>query len=300
MISLDQNSRDPLYVQIYDSVRRDITENALKPGEKLMPIRKLAESLDVSRNTVENAYAQLLTEGYVTSRSGSGYVVCDVDFSPLSESSVEKDRAAASRKTKQVTSSAAIGRVTEEGLSGRNAAEHAAARSTKLTSLSPSENRAPHAPAIEFDFTYGDRPRGSFPEVAWRKLTGDALFSVDSKANAYGDGLGEMELRAEIARRIHATRGVNCEPNRSFYKRARRRRSAICSICSTPCATASPLKTPDTTEPWQCFATEDSASRRCPFAPTQPKPSRMPSPQAFTQAARSSPSARHRTNFRSA
>lgn len=111
MISLDQNSRDPLYVQIYDSIRRDITENALKPGEKLMPIRKLAESLDVSRNTVENAYAQLLTEGYVTSRSGSGYVVCDVDFSPLSEASVEKDRTAASRKTKQVTSSAAIGRV---------------------------------------------------------------------------------------------------------------------------------------------------------------------------------------------
>ena len=148
MISLDQNSRDPLYVQIYDSIRRDITENALKPGEKLMPIRKLAESLDVSRNTVENAYAQLLTEGYVTSRSGSGYVVCDVDFSPLSEASVEKkDRTAASRKTKQITSSAAIGRVgpslTEEGLSGRNAAEHAAARSTKLASLSPSENRAP-------------------------------------------------------------------------------------------------------------------------------------------------------------
>lgn len=168
MISLDQNSRDPLYVQIYDSIRRDITENALKPGEKLMPIRKLAESLDVSRNTVENAYAQLLTEGYVTSRSGSGYVVCDVDFSPLSEASVEKDRAAASRKTKQVTSSAAIGRVspslTEEGLSGRNAAEHAAARSTKLTNLSPSENRAPHAPAIEFDFTYGDRHAEASPK----------------------------------------------------------------------------------------------------------------------------------------
>ena len=45
MISLDQNSRDPLYVQIYDSIRRDITENALKPGEKLMPIRKLAENI---------------------------------------------------------------------------------------------------------------------------------------------------------------------------------------------------------------------------------------------------------------
>lgn len=123
MISLDQNSRDPLYVQIYDSIRRDITENALKPGEKLMPIRKLAESLDVSRNTVENAYAQLLTEGYVTSRSGSGYVVCNVDFSPLSEASVEKDRAAASRKTKQVTSSAAIGRVAHRSPKRGSAAE---------------------------------------------------------------------------------------------------------------------------------------------------------------------------------
>ncbi len=45
IFAFDQNSRDPLYVQIYDSIRCDITENALKPGEKLMPIRKLAGSL---------------------------------------------------------------------------------------------------------------------------------------------------------------------------------------------------------------------------------------------------------------
>ena len=209
MISLDQNSRDPLYLQIYDSMRRDITE-------KLMPIRKLAESLDVSRNTVENAYAQLLAEGYVTSRSGSGYVVCDVEFSPLSEASVEEDRAAAAREAKRAASSAAVGRVSpslsNQGLGGRNAAERTTAHSTKFVSPSPSEGRTPHTPVIEFDFTYGDRPRGSFPEVAWRKLTSDALFSVDSKVNAYGDGLGEIELRAEIARHIHATRGVNCEP----------------------------------------------------------------------------------------
>ena len=216
MISLDQNSRDPLYLQIYDSIRRDITENALKPGEKLMPIRKLAESLDVSRNTVENAYAQLLAEGYVTSRSGSGYVVCDVDFSPLSEASIEEDRAAAAREAKRAASSTAVGRVSpslsNQGFGGGNAAERTTAHSTKFVSPSPSEGCTPHPPVIEFDFTYGDRPHGSFPEVAWRKLTSDALFSVDSKANAYGDGLGEIELRAEIARRIHATRGVNCEP----------------------------------------------------------------------------------------
>lgn len=185
MISLDQNSKSPLYIQIYDSIRHDITENALKPGEKLMPIRKLSESLGVSRNTVENAYAQLLAEGYVTSRSGSGYAVCDVDFSPISAESAFED------------------------------AQNQASCDTHLHgAIGPVGPTLPENTAcpIEFDFTYGDRPRGSFPEVAWRKLTSDALFSVDSKANAYGDGLGEMELRAEIARRIHATRGVNCEP----------------------------------------------------------------------------------------
>ena len=81
MISLDQNSRDPLYMQIYDSIRRDITENALKPGEKLMPIRKLAESLDVSRNTVENAYAQLVSEGYVYALPKKGFFAANLEKS---------------------------------------------------------------------------------------------------------------------------------------------------------------------------------------------------------------------------
>ena len=196
MISVDPESKKALYLQIYEAIKSDITEGALKTGDKLMPIRKLAESLNVSRNTVENAYAQLLAEGYVISRSGSGYVVCDVDFTPISEASAEKDRAATGGGRARACTPAAIGRVSpalaEEPCAG--------------------QSNTPHAPAIEFDFTYGDRPRGSFPEVAWRKLTGDALFSVDSRANAYGDALGEMELRREIARRIHATRGVNCEP----------------------------------------------------------------------------------------
>ena len=185
MISLNTESKEPLYLQIYDAIRSDITEDALKAGDKLMPIRKLSESLGVSRNTVENAYAQLLAEGYVVSRGGSGYVVCDVDFSPISAASVAQDR--------------------RDGF-GLAASEPAVGRANP----SLAEGRA--KPSIEFDFTYGDRPRGSFPEVAWRKLTGDALFAANSQANAYGDALGEMELRREIARRIHATRGVNCEP----------------------------------------------------------------------------------------
>ncbi len=186
MISIDPESKEPLYIQIYNAIRLDITEAALKEGDRLVPIRKLAESLGVSRNTVENAYTQLLAEGYVVSRAGSGYVVCDVDFSPISAASAEQDELDAAKKPGRKP--AAIGRANP----------------------SLPETKAPAE--IDFDFTYGDRPRGSFPCAAWRKLTSDALFSADCRANAYGDALGEMELRREIARRIHATRGVNCSP----------------------------------------------------------------------------------------
>ena len=217
MISVDPESKEPLYLQIYEAIKSDITEDALKAGDRLVPIRKLAESLGVSRNTVENAYAQLLAEGYVVSRSGSGYAVCDVDFSPISEASVEKDRASASKERKRAATPGAIGRVSpslvEEALGDQGLRGCIGQSNTKPMARAAHEGRSTtYAPAIEFDFTYGDRPRGSFPEVAWRKLTGDALFSVDSRANAYGDALGEMDLRGEIARRIHATRGVNCSP----------------------------------------------------------------------------------------
>lgn len=187
VISLDPESKTPLYLQIYDAIRSDIIKGSLKAGDKLMSIRKLADSLGVSRNTVENAYAQLLAEGYVASRSGSGYVVCDVDFTPISAASVEQDRLDALKRPPRAHA-AAVGRA------------------------NPSLPENATMPKIEFDFTYGDRPRGSFPEVTWRKLTSDALFSADSQANAYGEALGEMDLRREIARRVHATRGVNCDP----------------------------------------------------------------------------------------
>lgn len=74
-ISIDRNSSKPLLRQIYDAIKHLILEGNLTAGEKLPSTRYLAKDLDVSRNTVLEAYSQLMAEGYLQGNQGSGTVV---------------------------------------------------------------------------------------------------------------------------------------------------------------------------------------------------------------------------------
>ena len=69
---LDPNSRQPMYLQLRDALRRGILDRSLPPGAKLPSTRSLAKRLSVSRNTVVNAYEALSGEGLVTGAIGSG------------------------------------------------------------------------------------------------------------------------------------------------------------------------------------------------------------------------------------
>ena len=69
----------PLYEALYRCIRGDILSGNLKPGEKLPSKRALAEHLEVSKITVETAYSQLLSEGYICSREKVGYFVEEVE-----------------------------------------------------------------------------------------------------------------------------------------------------------------------------------------------------------------------------
>ena len=75
MIILDNNSQTPLYAQIYEQLKQEIVTGILPEGSRLPSTRHLAQTLAVGRNTVEYAYLQLSSEGYVTSRVGSGFTV---------------------------------------------------------------------------------------------------------------------------------------------------------------------------------------------------------------------------------
>lgn len=71
-----------LYDYLYRCIKNDILSGRIPVGEKLPSKRSLAKHLDVSVITVENAYAQLLLEGYITSFEKKGYFVNDIGSAP--------------------------------------------------------------------------------------------------------------------------------------------------------------------------------------------------------------------------
>lgn len=72
ILELDRQSHTPLYTQIAAEVRRLIRQGVLKIGDRLPPNRVLAVSLGVNRSTVATAYDELLADGLIASRVGSG------------------------------------------------------------------------------------------------------------------------------------------------------------------------------------------------------------------------------------
>ena len=75
IFELDRQSHTPLYVQIASRIRQLIATGTLKIGDRLPPNRALADSLGVNRSTVATAYDELLAEGLIASRVGSGTYV---------------------------------------------------------------------------------------------------------------------------------------------------------------------------------------------------------------------------------
>ncbi|SHK85727.1 MocR-like pyridoxine biosynthesis transcription factor PdxR [Hespellia stercorisuis] len=78
-INLKPKSKIPLYEQIYDYIKSDIQKKRIPSGEKLPSTRALSKHLEVSRSTVELAYEQLLSEGYIEAEPYRGYFVAHID-----------------------------------------------------------------------------------------------------------------------------------------------------------------------------------------------------------------------------
>ena len=69
---LEKKPGVPLYESLYRCIRADILSGKLAPGQKLPSKRALAQNLEVSKITVEGAYDQLLSEGYIRSQEKVG------------------------------------------------------------------------------------------------------------------------------------------------------------------------------------------------------------------------------------
>ena len=76
---LDHRDPRPIYAQIMDHYREQITLGILRSGERLPSVRELAVELSINPNTIQRAYRQLELEGWIATVPGKGCFVCSTD-----------------------------------------------------------------------------------------------------------------------------------------------------------------------------------------------------------------------------
>ena len=81
-----------MYEYLYKCIRNDITQGKIKVGEKLPSKRSFAKNLGISVITVENAYGQLLAEGYIYSMPKRGFYVSDLSSAHMEKKAVRKEQ----------------------------------------------------------------------------------------------------------------------------------------------------------------------------------------------------------------
>ena len=176
--SLEDRGNKPLCEALYEQVRTDIISGRLHSGEKMPSKRALASQCGVSVITVENAYAQLTAEGFLTSKPRSGFYVSDG--------------------------------IPETGMLPAGAPD--AAVRTKRHSAEAAEDPAENLPPVFADFTSNAIPPSSFPFSVWSKLMRETLSEDQEKLLRRSPPEGIYELREAIAGYLKAFRGFDADP----------------------------------------------------------------------------------------
>jgi GntR family transcriptional regulator len=77
LVHVHPSSGVPLYLQIESQLKNAIAAGALKPGDALLPVRKLAAELRINPNTVARAYQNLERDGVIHAVPGGGTYVAE-------------------------------------------------------------------------------------------------------------------------------------------------------------------------------------------------------------------------------
>ena len=175
-LAVDRDLDEPIHRQVREALRRAILEGQLRPGQRLPSTRSLAVDLGVSRLPVLSAYEQLLHEGYLTGRTGSGTFVSDAVPDELLR-----------------PARANIPRIMARKRAGTDR---------------PSPAHWHPAPV---PFQVGLPALDLFPHAAWKKLVVRHVNAATPEQLSYSDPAGVEALRASIAEHIRSARAVRCE-----------------------------------------------------------------------------------------
>lgn len=186
--SAGSSEEEPLYLQLYDHIKTEIRSGRISAGSRLPSQRRLALHLSVSRNTVDSAYQQLLSEGYLYSEPRRGLFVAELpDLRPQA--------APIGKIAVQAKSSAALDPNSD---STRTDAE-THKRSSVISEV----------PSVQYDFRNGSVDARHFPYRLWRQFSISMLSADNARLLQYGHPQGELELRRQIADYLYQSRGVH-------------------------------------------------------------------------------------------
>jgi GntR family transcriptional regulator/MocR family aminotransferase len=181
-IQFDRSVKTPAYKQVYEGYRRAILEGRLKAGTRIPSTRDISRDLKVSRNTVINAFEQLLAEGYLKATTGSGTYVNDVLPDAMLEAAHRNDQPPV-RTAKR------------RGLSQRGQAY------LGMEILSPKGLGAFRLSLPALDL---------FPIDIWSKLILRQTQMSSRQMLAYSDPMGYGPLRESIAEYLRVAKAVRC------------------------------------------------------------------------------------------
>jgi GntR family transcriptional regulator / MocR family aminotransferase len=179
---LDRKSTQPLYRQLYKLIRDMIVEGELRARARLPSTRSLADGLGLSRHTVSTAVEQLLGEGYLVGRPGSGTYVSGNFAARCPERLLAQPGPPQAR------------------LSQRGQRLSCAGRSPFNWDLGE----------VRAGFPVGMPAVDHFPATQWARVLAQAWRDTARGRLGYQHPLGHAGLRQEIAAYLRASRGLAC------------------------------------------------------------------------------------------
>lgn len=183
-LRLDAGNPRPLYRQLYEALRAGLLAGHPAPGGRLPPTRTMALQLGVSRFTVVAAFEQLLAEGYLCGRPGSGTFV--------------------SRELPGRPSPLSVGAI-QAGAGPPHLSRRGLLLASTSVTVVPEAGR-PRA------FRPGQPALDHFPAAAWARIAARLYRRPPHELLTYGTIAGYLPLRQAIAGYLREARAIACRP----------------------------------------------------------------------------------------
>lgn len=179
--SFTNKGSDSLYIHLYKCIKKDILSGNLTAGSKLPSKRSFAKNLGISTITVENAYAQLQSEGYIYSLPKKGFYVMELTAPELMADGSQ---------------------IPPDGTAGHLSQNHSKPPSPLLSAKTK----------YTVDLTSNKANPDNFPFSIWAKLIRETISEKTEELVTTPPCGGIMELREAICAHLKAFRGMAVAP----------------------------------------------------------------------------------------